>query len=211
MKEIQITLCFNQLKISNISFYLFYFFYFCVKLQHHQYENILVSSLEKSSKKSPSPSAPSSNQKSFNIIKPHHDEPIEDKKSSPDAIDANSNSRSVAANSLDLSSDDDHVDMSKMTGPSGSSTTTTTSSSFIDNKQKTSLQSFDEELKSFMNATGLPNDANEKSESDKENVLVNENFMKFKAEEQKTRESISSISSIHLKNGNENKVKISEN
>lgn len=175
--------------------------------QQKKNQKLLVSSLEKSSKKSPSPSAPPSNQKSFNIIKPHHDEPHDEKhqKTSPDATDANSNSRSVAANSLDLSSDDDHVD--KMTGPSGSSTTTT-SSSFIDNKQKSSLLSFDEELKSFMNATGLPNDANEKSESDKENVLINENFMKHKSDE-KARESVSSIGSIHLKNGNETKVNIS--
>lgn len=167
---------------------------------------LLVSSLEKSSKKSPSPSAPPSNQsKSFNIIKPHHDDPHDDKKSPPDApIDANSNSRSVAANSLDLSSDDDHVD-NKLSGPSGSSTTTT-SSSFIDSKQKNSLLSFDEELKSFMN--NASND--EKSESEKENVLINENYMKHKSDEQKSsaRDSVSSIGSIHLKNGNDTKVNI---
>lgn len=48
----------------------------------------------------------------------------------------------------------------------------------------------------------------EKSESDKENVLINENYMKHKSDEQKSsaRDSVSSIGSIHLKNGNDTKV-----
>jgi hypothetical protein len=190
-----------------------FFLFICVLYLLHG--KILVSSLEKRSKKSPSPSA----QPSLNInqiTKSNHDEKHDESKksSSPTVVgnEANSNSRSVAANSLDLSSDDDHID--KQTGPSAGSSTTTTSSSFIDNNKKTSSISFDNDLKSFIVASGISdevksNDSIEKSSDiDKENVLISEKQqVRQKVEEQrKERGSVSSVISTHSKNGNESKV-----
>jgi hypothetical protein len=164
---------------------------------------ILVSSLEKKrSKKSPSPSAqPPSNITSLNITKNHDDTHEEKKSSSPVLVDhdANSNSRSVAANSLDLSSDDDHID--KQTGPSAGSSTTTTSSSFIDNNKKPSI-SFDDDLKSFI--TDIKSSEIEKPELDKENSSIGEKQQV--KEQRRERGSVSSVVSSQSKNGNENKV-----
>jgi hypothetical protein len=150
----------------------------------------------------------------LNITKNHDDEK---KSSSPSttnvvAIDANSNSRSVAANSLDLSSDDDHID--KQTGPSAGSSTTTTSSSFIDNNKKPSISSiFDDDLKSFIVASEKSNDIInvEKSSADidKENILIGEKQQHNKQkidEQRRERGSVSSVISTQSKNGNEIKV-----
>lgn len=77
----------------------------------------LVSTLEKSSNKPPSPSAPSATLSAISNIKPIDDDV---KVSTPVYL----------ANSLELSSDDDHLD--KLTGASSS---TTTSSSFLEGMQ----------------------------------------------------------------------------
>lgn len=132
----------------------------------------------------------------MNITK-NHDETHEESPSV--VVDVNSNSRSVAANSLDLSSDDDHID--KQTGPSAGSSTTTTSSSFIDTNKKPSI-SFDDDLKSLID--DVKSSEIEKPELDKENSSIGEKQQV--KEQRRERGSVSSVVSSQSKNGNENKV-----
>lgn len=114
--------------VESLNLSQFYLFRFILLLVSRPI--ILVSTLEKSSKKSSSPTAPSPPPIKTSPIKAHD----ELKLSAP--VDSHS---VPLANSLDLSSDDDHLD--KLTG--ASSSTTTTSSSFFENKR---LGSFEDEI-----------------------------------------------------------------
>lgn len=157
----------------------------------------LVSTLEKSSKKSSSPTAPSS---------PIKTSPI---KANDDVkVSAPVDSHSVPlANSLDLSSDDDHLD--KLTG--ASSGTTTTSSSFLDNKR---LASFDDEMQGIKptNATlniidhlKTSNTSLNMLDSEQDVAIGNETLMRYRIEQQR-KGSIPTGNNNQTKGGGEHKV-----
>lgn len=156
-----------------------------------------VSTLEKSSKQSPS--APSVTPSTIKA----HDDNVK-----ITATSVASDSPSVPlANSLDLSSDDDHLD--KLTGAS-SSTTTTSSSLFDANKR---VSSFDEGLKpliaplSIVDQIKASNTSINKLDYDFEGTVVNDTSMRYRVEQQR-KCSIPNINNNQEKAGNENKVNI---
>lgn len=164
-------------------------------------KQLSVSTLEKRSNKSPSPSAPSATSSNINTIKAHDD----DVKDSATPVASDSHSVPLA-NSLDLSSDDDHLD--KLTG--ASSSTTTTSSSFFDNNKR--ISSFDDGLKpliaplSIVDQLKASNTSINKLDSDFESNVGNETAMRYRVEQQR-KGSIPNINNNQTKTGNENKVK----
>ena len=156
-----------------------------------------VSTLEKSSKQSPS--APSVTP---STIKAHDD----NVKITATSVASDSHSVPLA-NSLDLSSDDDHLD--KLTGAS-SSTTTTSSSLFDANKR---VSSFDEGLKpliaplSIVDQIKASNTSINKLDYDFEGTVVNDTSMRYRVEQQR-KCSIPNINNNQEKAGSENKVNI---
>lgn len=160
-----------------------------------------VSTLEKRSKNSPSPSAPPAPSSNINTIKVHDD----DVKIAATPVASDTHSVPLA-NSLDLSSDEDHLD--KLTGAS-SSTTTTTSSSFFENNKR--VASFDDGLKplitpvSIVDQTKASNTSINKLSSDLENTVGSETAMRYRVEQQR-KGSIPNMNNNQTKIGNENKV-----
>ena len=156
---------------------------------------LLVSALEKSSKKSSSPTAPSPPIKT-SPIKAHDDVKV----SAP--VDSHS---VPLANSLDLSSDDDHLD--KLTG--ASSSTTTTSSSFLDNKHvlddlqgKPPVLSLIEQLKTSNTSLNM-------LDTEHDIAIGTETSMRYRIEQQR-KGSIPNANNNQTKTGGEHKVSVCE-
>lgn len=187
---------FTFIKINFIYSASFSFYFFAL-------QTILVSTLEKSSKKSPSPPpAPSVTSSNINSIKVHDEEEVQ---ITTPLVDTNS---VPLANSLDLSSDDDHLE--KTTGAS-SSTTTTTSSSFLDNKR---VSSFDDETHgikslSIIEQLKSSNTSLNMIESEHESVTGNEVSMRYRIEQQR-KNSIPTANNNQKKTSAEKKVNVDD-
>ncbi|CRL07600.1 CLUMA_CG020565, isoform A [Clunio marinus] len=166
----------------------------------HWFPDSYVSTLEKRSKKSPSPLAQSETLSAINPIKDHADED----KILPTSVAIDSHSVPLA-NSLDLSSDDDHLE--KLTG--ASSSTTTTSSSFLENKR---LASLDDEMKPIIAPLSLieqlkaSNTSLNKLESEIDVVIGNETATRYRVEQQR-KGSIPNVNTNQNKNENKTKTK----
>jgi hypothetical protein len=152
----------------------------------------LVSTLEKRSKKSPSPST-SVTTSNINTIT--HDDDVK-----ITATSVASDSHSVLANSLDLSSDDDHLD--KLTS------STTTSSSLFDTSKRVS--SFDDGLKPLSIVDQMKSSNTSINKLDFElDSAGNDTSMRYRVEQQR-KGSIPNINNNQVKVGNENKVILME-
>jgi hypothetical protein len=172
-----------KFKNHSIKFYLLHFIFIFSR------PKTVVSTLEKRSKKSPSPSAPSVTTSNTNTIKAHDDDVKIPEKSS-----VASDSHSVLANSLD--SDEDHLE--KLTGASSS---TTTSSSIVENSKRVS--SFDDGLKplGILDQIKSSNTSINKLDSDFDNV-GNDVSLRYRVEQQRN------LNNNQAKLATENKVNI---
>jgi hypothetical protein len=170
-----------------LKFYLFSYLFIFFALKP------LVSTLEKRSKKSPSPST-SVTTSNINTIIHHDDVKIT-------ATPVASDSHSVLANSLDLSSDDDHLD--KLTS------STTTSSSLFDTSKRVS--SFDDGLKPLSIVDQMKSSNTSINKLDFESDTAgNDTSIRYRAEQQR-KGSIPNINNNQVKVGNENKVFLIKN